>query len=923
MSQDFSSRLNDIELKWQERWENEEIHHAEKDEDKEKYYVLDMFPYPSGKMHMGHGRAFSLGDAFARFKSMQGFNVMHPMGWDAFGMPAENAAIDRDTSPEKWTMDCIDEMRDEFKRLGYTLDWEREVTTCKPDYYKWDQWIFLKMLEEDLAYQDDAEVNWCPSCETVLADEQVENGLCWRCDNEVENKDMNQWKLGMTEYADELLEDLDKLDEWPQKVRKMQNDWIGKSKGAQIEFDIIDGGELEVFTTRPDTVFGATFMAIAPEHSFAEKVARKNEDVSEYIEEAKMRDAEEREEKSKSGVFTGRYAENPFTGEEIPIYVAEFILSDYGTGAIMAVPAHDQRDFEFAQEHGIEVRKVVEPEGDHSFQEQAYEGDGDHVNSEFLDGMEKDEAIEEIIERLELQNKGEADVNYKLRDWLISRQRYWGTPIPIVHCEDCGTVPVPEEELPVELPEDVEFTGQGNPIETSDTFVETECPECGSPAERETDTMDTFINSSWYFLRFCSPNLDEAPFDQDEANYWMNVDQYVGGIEHAVMHLLYARFFNKFLRDQGMIENDEPFERLLTQGMVNHPAYKCPNHGWIYPENVEEGDICAECGSSLEVETIKMSKSKNNVVRPSELIEEHSADVARTFILRAAHPNKELDWSKDGVKASAEMLERIFRLVEENEELIVSKDPSLDEADLEDRIVSSRIQRTIEKVTEHTEDHEFNLSIGEIDRLMTELYRYRQSDPDQAIFSHGVRTLVKLIAPFAPHTADELWEKLDGEYFMLEESWPEVEEELLDEKAEKTQEYFERISSDVRDIQEMIDDEPATIRVIQAADWKYDVFEKVSEVETQNIGEAMGEVLTDELKPKAETVKKYVMKAIENPGKFSNQKTELEDETEFLSLNKERWENEFDLDVVVETEKESENEKAGRAEPGRPAIVLE
>lgn len=923
MSQDFSTRLNEIEQKWQERWEDAEIHKTER-ADAEKYYVLEMFPYPSGNLHMGHVRNFSLGDAPARMKTMQGYDVMHPMGWDAFGLPAENAAIDRDVDPEEWTRECIGDMREQLKRLGFSYDWSREVATCDPEYYKWNQWMFLQMLDEDLAYEGESTVNWCPSCETVLADEQVEEGRCWRCEHEVEQEDMEQWFLKITEYADQLLDDLDQLEGWPDKVRKMQHDWIGKSHGAEIKFPLADEDRyLKVFTTRPDTIFGATFMALAPEHELAEEIAEENKDVAEYREDAMKKDTEEREEKSKAGVFTGRYAENPFTEEKIPIYVAEFVLTDYGTGAIMAVPAHDQRDWEFAQEHGVDVQKVVEPEGDHSFQEEAYEGDGEHVNSEFMNGLDKEDAIEKTIEELEERGLGEADVNFKLRDWLISRQRYWGTPIPIVHCDECGTVSVPEEDLPVELPEDVEFTETGNPIETSETFTETECPECGGPAERETDTMDTFIGSSWYFLRYISPDLDTAPFDVEDAKYWMNVDQYIGGIEHAVMHLLYARFFTKFLRDQKILDVDEPFERLLTLGMVNHPAYKCPEDGWLYPDEVEDDDICGKCGREVEVEIRKMSKSKHNVVDPTELIEENGADTARTFILRASHPTKELDWSEDGVEASKEMLERIFRIVEENEDLIVDEDPSLDNADLEDRIVSSRIQRAIEDVTDHTENYEFNLSIGEVDRLLTELYRYRQSDPNEAIFSHGVRTLLKLVSPFAPHTADELWEELGNESFMLEEDWPDVDEGLLDEEAEATQEYFERVASDVRDIQEMVDDEVSKIRVIQAADWKYNVFDEVDSIETNDIGAAIGQVLNDDLKQHAETVKKYVMKAVENPGKFENQKTELEDESEFLDLNKDRWSEEFDLEVIVETEEESENRKADRAEPGRPAIVLE
>lgn len=923
MSPDFAAELKDIEEKWQEKWEENNVHQAEMDEDKEKYYVLDMFPYPSGKLHMGHGRAFSLGDAVARFKSMQGYNVMHPMGWDAFGMPAENAAIDRDVDPGEWTFDCIDSMRDGFKRLGFSLDWSREVTTCTPEYYKWDQWIFQKMLDDGLAYRDEAEVNWCPSCETVLADEQVENGDCWRCDTVVENKDMKQWKLGITEYADELLEDLEQLEGWPDKVRKMQNDWIGKSTGAQIEFLLKAGGELEVFTTRPDTIFGATFMALAPEHELAEEIAEEKEEVAEYVEEAKKRDSEEREEKSKSGVFTGRHAENPFTGEEIPIYVAEFILTDYGTGAIMAVPAHDERDHEFATEHGIEIREVVESPEDHEIQEECWEGNGQHINSEFLNGLDKDEAIETIIKKLEEEKLGYKDVNYKLRDWLISRQRYWGTPIPVVYCGDCGTVPVPEEDLPVKLPKDVEFTGQGNPIKTSSHFIDTECPECGGDAERETDTMDTFINSSWYFLRYCSPEFDEAPFDQKEANYWMNIDQYVGGIEHAVMHLLYARFFNKFLRDEGMIDNDEPFERLLTQGMVNHPAYNCPEHGWLFPEEVEDKNICSKCGQEVEVDTIKMSKSKNNVVRPNELVENHGADTARTFILRASHPQKELDWSKEGVKASKDMLERIHRLVTESDELLTDDQPDLGEADLNDRIVSSRIQRAIEKATADCESQEFNLAIGEIDKLLTKLYWYRQRNPDGAIFSHGVRVLVKLMGPFAPHLMDELWHNLGHDEFIYNVDWPEVKEELLDVEAEKIDEYFETVAEDIRDIKKMINSKPEEIKVIQAADWKYDAFSSINEnLDLQDVGQVMGQVVEGELKTHAQKVNEMVVEAVENPGKFKAQFLEEDVESEALNENTERWEEEFGVNVEVEREEDSDAGKADRAEPGRPAIVI-
>jgi len=924
MTQEFAEKLKQIEQKWQKKWEKEQVYKAEKDEDQEKYYVVDMFPYTSGKMHMGHLRPFSLADAVARFKSMQGYNVMHPMGWDAFGMPAENAAIEKDVDPEEYTLQCIDDMRSQFKRIGFSLDWNTEIATCEPEYYKWDQWIFQKMLQEDIAYRDEAEVNWCPSCETVLADEQVENGLCWRCDTEVnENKEMKQWKLRITDYADELIDDLEKLDGWPDKVREMQENWIDRSKGARINFPVKEGGDLEVFTTRPDTIFGATYMALAPEHKLAEEIADKKEEVAKYIEQAKQKEDEKRKEKSKEGVFTGRYAENPFTGEEIPIYVAEFVLEDAGTGAIMAVPAHDQRDYEFAKENDIKTQTVVKPSKDHSFEEDgAWEGDGTHINSEFLNDLDKEEAIETIVEKLEEKEIGEKDVQYKLRDWLISRQRYWGTPIPVIHCSECEEVPVPEEELPVELPEDVEFTGKGNPVKTSSHFEKTECPKCGGEARRETDTMDTFFNSSWYFLRYTSPDFEDAPFNSDDANYWMNVDQYVGGIEHATMHLIYARFFQKFLRDQRMVKQSEPFERLLTQGMINHPAYKCPEHGWMYPEQIKNDNICSKCGKKVEVETIKMSKSKNNVVRPSELVEEHGADTARLFILRASHPNKELDWSKDGVKASKNMLQRINRLATENKDLITDKNPEIEDSSLEDKIVSSRIQRAIENSTKHNDNYEFNLAVGEADKLMTKLYWYKQRDPDPAIFTQGVKTLVKLMSPYAPHLTDEIWNKLE-EGFLYESEWPEVDEKLLDKEAEQIDEYFDRVASDIREIQDMVDTQPETIKVIRSASWKYEAFQEIeSNLELDGIGAITGKTVNAGFKEHADTVNQKVQDAFQNPGKFQNQLMKQETEKQALEANKERWKEEFNTEIIIESEEDSSEDKADRAEPGKPAIVM-
>ena len=926
MAGDFADRLTDIEQKWQEKWEQKQVHKTERT-DAEKYYVLEMFPYPSGNLHMGHVRNHSLGDAPARMKHMQGYDVMHPMGWDAFGLPAENAAIDRDVDPEEWTRDCIDNMRGQLKRLGFSYDWDREIATCDPEYYKWNQWIFQQMLEQGLAYEAESKINWCPGCETVLADEQVEEGLCWRCDSVVEQKDMEQWFLKITDYADELLSDLDQLEGWPDKVRKMQEDWIGKSTGAKIKFPVKnENRQLEVFTTRPDTIYGATFMALAPEHELAEKIAESNDEVAEYRKEALKKDTEEREEKSKAGVFTGRYAENPITGEEVPIYVAEFVLTDYGTGAIMAVPAHDQRDFEFAQEHDIEVQEVVKAPEDYSYEEQgAYESDGDHINSGELNGLDKEEAIEKIIEEVETEGLGEPDVNYQLRDWLISRQRYWGTPIPIINCDDCGSVPVPEEDLPVELPEDVEFTETGNPIETSESWAEVKCPECGEDARRETDTMDTFIGSSWYFLRYISPELEDAPFDVEDANSWMNVDQYIGGIEHAVMHLLYARFFTKFLRDQDMLDENEPFERLLTLGMVNHPAYNCPEHGWLYPEEVEDENICEKSGQEVEVNVMKMSKSKHNVVDPTELVEEHGADTARVFILRASGPTNELDWSEDGVEAAEQMLERVERLVENNEETLTDQRPSLEDGQLYDRIMASRIQRAIEKVTEDTENYDFNLAIDELDRLLSKLYWYEQQGGKDEVLSNGIKTLLKLLSPYAPHITEELWDRIGNENFMLEEDWPEVDEELIDEEAEKINAYFDSVSSDIREIIEMINDEPETVKIITASNWKYEAGEKIlgSINETKDVGKMMDKVLDENLQKYAQEINEEVVKAVENPGKYRRDFTGKDLEEKALELNEKRFEDEFNVEIIVETEENSAEDKASRAQPGRPAIVVE
>ena len=636
--------FSEIEAKWQKKWEDENVFKVVEDKDKEKYYVLEMFPYPSGKLHMGHVRNYSIGDVLARFKKMKGYNVLHPMGWDSFGLPAENAAIKNNVEPSVWTWNNIDEMRKQLKELGLSYDWEREVATCHPDYYKWMQWIFIQFYNKGLAYKKENPVNWCPSCQTVLANEQVVDGKCERCGTLVGKKELSQWYFKITDYAERLLDNLDKLPGWPNKVKLMQKNWIGKSIGAEVTFEIegYDKG-LDIFTTRADTLYGVTYMVLAPEHPYLRDLVAGSEyeaEVDKYLDEVQHLSDIERTSttKEKTGVFIGRYCINPLNGKKVPVFISDYVLMDYGTGAIMAVPAHDQRDFEFAKAFDLEIIPVVDPEDpevDLYNLKEAFAAEGRMINSGKFDGMNNKEAIEKVIEYLEEEGIGRKTVNYKLRDWLISRQRYWGTPIPMIYCEDCGWVPEKEENLPVMLPTDVEFTGKGeSPLATSRTFVDTVCPVCGKPAKRELDTMDTFLDSSWYFLRYCdAQNKDEA-FSKEKTDYWMNVDQYIGGVEHAILHLMYARFFQMALYDLGLVSDEEPFKNLLTQGMV-----------------IKDG--------------AKMSKSLGNVVSPKEIIEKYGADTARLFILFAAPPERELDWSDKGVEGSYRFINRVYRMVYE------------------------------------------------------------------------------------------------------------------------------------------------------------------------------------------------------------------------------------------------------------------
>ncbi len=786
----------EIEPKWQQHWAELGLDRTAED-DRPKFYALSMFPYPSGSLHMGHVRNYTITDAIARLKRMQGYRVLHPMGWDAFGLPAENAAIDRGIPPAKWTYQNIEQMKAQLQRLGLSLDWEREVATCSPDYYRWTQWIFLQFFAAGLAYQKEATVNWDPIDQTVIANEQVDaEGRSWRSGALVERKLLRQWFLKITDYADELLADLDKLDGWPDRVKAMQANWIGKSTGARVEFHTEAGDAIPVFTTRPDTLWGATFMVLSPEHPLVDSIttAEQQAAVAAYQQEAAAKSDLERMagDRQKTGVFTGGYAINPVNDAKIPIWIADYVLVDYGTGAIMAVPAHDQRDFEFAQEFGLEVKPVVfppdaNPEAAAPLTEAFVDNqDGLLANSPPLNGLTVPEAKQRVIEYLEEQGLGTAQNNYRLRDWLISRQRYWGAPIPIIHCPSCGAVPVPEQELPVRLPEEVEFTGRGpSPLAKLDSWRNVPCPICGEPAQRETDTMDTFIDSSWYFLRYTDATNPETIFDPQKVNDWMPVDQYVGGIEHAILHLLYSRFFTKFLRDRGLLNFDEPFQRLLTQGMVQGKTYLNPNKSgkakWIPSAQVSDPDNPRdpETGEPLEVCYATMSKSKGNGVAPEDVINQYGVDTARLFILFKAPPEKDLEWDEADVEGQARFLSRVWRLVTEfaaSHPAPSSERPSsLSKAEKDLRRV---VHGAIAAITEDMEgDYQFNTAISELMKLSNALGD--ATCPTSPVYHEGIETLLKLLAPFAPHIAEELWQTIGGTGSVHQQPWPRADAAAL------------------------------------------------------------------------------------------------------------------------------------------------
>ncbi len=887
-----------IEDRWRDFWRERGYFKADTADTKKKFYYLNMFPYPSGSLHVGHGRNYIIGDVVTRFYIMRGYNILNPMGWDAFGLPAENAAIDRGIHPREWTLANIAEAKEQFRAWGIEYDWDREVTTCLPDYYRWTQWLFLKLYEHDLAYKEKATVNYCPTCDTVLANEQVVGGVCERCGTPPQPKTLEQWFFRITAYADRLLEDLQKLTGWPENVKKMQENWIGKSVGAEVTFHTEAGEEMVVFTTRPDTLWGATFMVLAPEHPLVDQLttSKQREAVEVYRQQASRESEVERisTEREKTGVFTGGYAINPVNGEKIPVWIADYVLMTYGTGAIMAVPAHDERDFEFALNFGLPIIPVIEPIDDRAksfaaagtmkeefsealssagiafektdrgllvslgktqidryieiarahvkpgswteiagarfsfvfedtvldldsvasdreilarcqrlepklqekrscmeilwnvewYRDLLYHADyGTMCHSGAFSDTPGKEAVDKVTDWLEETKKGRGAVNYRLRDWLISRQRYWGAPIPIVYCKKCAIVPVPEEQLPVLLP-DVEFIGKMG-LADIPGYAETTCPRCGGPATRDTDTMDTFVDSSWYYLRYISPKDETSPFNSNDVNAWLPVDQYVGGVEHAILHLLYSRFFTKALHDTGVVAFDEPFARLFTQGMVTHTAYRCSEHGWLYPEEVDVGS-CPRCGKTVEIGNFSMSKSKNNVVAPAEIIERYGADTERLYTLFMGPPDRDIEWTEEGVRGAFRFLNRLWPLVLSQADRVASGSVSLDPTSLDEtgRNLWRRYNRTVKKVTEDIEGRfNFNTAVSAIMELVNELTPYVQDGKgNDSLVREVMEGLVLILSPFVPFICEEMWRRIGHSDAVLDQPWPPFSSDALEEE---------------------------------------------------------------------------------------------------------------------------------------------
>ena len=882
--------FNEIATKWQGKWAESKIFEVKEDPHKKKFYCIEMFPYPSSGigLHMGHARNYCIGDAFARFKRMQGYNVLYPMGYDSFGLPAENAAIKAKSHPKIFTEEAITKFIKQQKGLGLSYDWTRMIETHKSAYYHWDQWIFLKMYEKGLVYRKKSAVNWRPKCDTVLANEQVHDGKCWRHeDTNVEVKELEQWFFKITNYAEELLNDIDKLKGWSEDVKLMQRNWIGRSEGSLINFPI-DGQEkiLTVFTTRPDTFFGITFLVYAPEHPDVMdlvKGTKYEKPVKEFIKKVVLEDRFQRtaEDKEKEGMFIGKYAINPITKEKIPIYIANFVLYEYGTGAIIAVPAHDQRDFEFAKKYSIPIKVVINPdeyELNPEKMSRAYMGDGNMVNSQDFDGTNNREAIPDFIKFFEKNKCGKATVQYKLRDWLISRQRFWGCPIPAVYCAQCGIVPVQEKDLPVKLPEDFKFTiGKGNPLEHCKEFVETKCPKCGGNARRETDTMDTFVDSSWYFLRYCDAKNNKQPFDPKKAAYWMPIDMYIGGKEHATMHLIYFRFFTKFLRDLGLLKIDEPTLNLFNQGMLHKNG-------------------------------VVMSKSKGNVVIPEEIAEKYGIDTARLFLLFVASPDKDMEWSDEGIEGSFRFVNKFYNLIAEKK---IANEISEKEA--------SKLNRTIKEVTEHFEKLLFNKAIISLMQF-TNWFTGKES-----ISKESAEKLVLLMSPFTPHICEDLWEKLGNKPFCSLAKWPSCDEKKINNKLEAAEQVISKTVSDINNVLNLIKiEKPSKITLIVSSKWKYlfmETFKKELE-KTRDVKALMQACMAGELKKYGQDISKLVPSLLKDPSKVPDEVLSQEMEFNNLKESSELIKKEFDCEVIVEKAEQSKEAKANNAAPSKPAIVI-
>jgi leucyl-tRNA synthetase len=864
-----------VESRWQETWRERAAFRTPPDPD-DPEYVLAMFPYTSGEMHMGHVRNYAITDAHTHYRRMCGADVLHPMGWDAFGLPAENAAQCRgDTTPRAYTEDCIDRMREQFERLGFGFDWDRELTTCDPEYYRWSQHLFARLREAGLVERREGPVNWCPDCETSLADAQVESEdgteVCYRCETPVGERALEQWYARTTEYADELLEGLDDLDGWPEHVRGMQRDWIGRQEGATVSFDLVDGGRVETFTTRVDTLFGVTFVAVAPDHPVAEDAADRDPDVAAYVDRVADRPAEE--DPAYDGVDTGRRAVHPATGQRLPVYVADFVLSEAGTGAVMGVPGHDERDLAFARAQGLPVERVVVPEDGDVDVDGAVEGEGELVDSGTFSGLSSEAARERIPDAVD---GAERDTTDRLQDWLISRQRYWGTPIPVVHCEDCGPVTVPDERLPVELPDYVETTG--NPLDAADDWVETECPDCGAPARRETDTMDTFVDSAWYFARFAGPAAD-APFDAAAANRWLPVDRYVGGVEHAVLHLLYARFVTRALADLGHLEVSEPFDGLTCQGMV-----------------LRDGS--------------KMSKSGDNGVAPETVVAEHGADTARLFTLRAAHPERDFEWTDDGVESARRTLDRAVRVAAAVGE---ATDRERRPADAH---IAREVDAAIERATAAYDDVAVHRAVRAAEDLLGTLDRYRSATaPHPETYRRGVRVLVRLLTPVAPHVAEELWATVGDGGLVVHAAWPTPESSGDDR--ERAQSVVAATRDDVREICSVAGiDDPSEVEVVVAPGWT----RRAVRVARDHPDDPVAAVMADpDLRERGDRAVELAREAVDADPPLSADR-------EATALREAAWllADEFGAEVVVREagDSEADPEAAARADPGRPGIAV-